>query len=130
MLFGIVHQEPEQGLHKGLRHQVHGPGAGEDLREDAAGLHVQEHLHRGEGGEGVEEEEVEGGALLEGRVQDVVEARGLEAVAGGLLQLEALEAEAQVAVPLLQNLPTCSNSMYTYCPYIYSQFCLTSNLFL
>jgi len=104
VLLGIIHQEPEQGLHKGLRHQVYRPRTGQHLCDHAPGLHVEDDLQGGEGGEAVEEEGVEGGALLEGRVEDVVQAGGLEAVAGGFLQLEAFEAEAEIAVALLQHL--------------------------
>jgi hypothetical protein len=104
MLLGIVHQEPEQGLHKGLCHQVHRPRTRQHLCDQAPGLHVEDDLQGGEGREAVEEEGVEGGALLEGGVEDVVEAGGLQAVARGFLQLEAFEAEAEIAVALLQHL--------------------------
>ena len=41
---------------------------------------------------------------LEGGLEDVVDARGLKAVAGGLLQLQSLEAEGEVGVALFKNL--------------------------
>ena len=121
MLLGKVHQQPDQRLHKGRRDELQNPRALKEVVEYTPRLHVQGHRETGQRCEGVEEEIVEGigggvshgvvvggvSLLLKGGVKDVVQSGSLEAVTGGLLQFESLQAETEVSIPLLQHLEIC-----------------------
>ncbi len=84
---GEIHQEKDQRLHERLCDDLERLLVLHEVGEVLLGLGVDENLQLGERRERVEGKSVDERALLEGGLEDVVDARGLEAVAGRLLQL-------------------------------------------